>query len=635
MNPSPLLDLIDSPQDLRRLDKKQLPRLAGELRAFLLESVGQTGGHFASNLGAVELTIALHYVYDTPEDKLVWDVGHQSYPHKILTGRKNQMHTMRQYGGLAGFPKRCESEYDAFGVGHSSTSIGAALGMAAADKLLGSDRRSVAIIGDGAMTAGQAFEALNCAGDMDVDLLVVLNDNEMSISPNVGALPKYLASNVVRDMHGLLSTVKAQTGKVLDKIPGAMEFAQKVEHKIKTLAEEAEHAKQSLSLFENFGFRYTGPVDGHNVENLVDVLKDLRSRKGPQLLHVITKKGNGYKLAENDPVKYHAVANLPKESAAQMPSENKPAAKPTYTQVFGKWLCDRAAADSRLVAITPAMREGSGLVEFEQRFPDRYFDVGIAEQHAVTFAGGLACEGMKPVVAIYSTFLQRAYDQLVHDIALQNLPVLFAVDRAGIVGADGPTHAGLYDLSFLRCIPNMIVAAPSDENECRLLLSTCYQADAPAAVRYPRGTGTGAPVSDGMETVEIGKGIIRREGGKTAFIAFGSMVAPALAVAGKLNATVADMRFVKPIDEELIVRLARSHDRIVTLEENAEQGGAGGAVLEVLAKHGICKPVLLLGVADTVTGHGDPKKLLDDLGLSAEAVERRVRAWLSDRDAAN
>lgn len=637
MNPSPLLDLIDSPQDLRRLDKKQLPRLAGELRAFLLESVGQTGGHFASNLGAVELTIALHYVYDTPEDKLVWDVGHQSYPHKILTGRKNQMHTMRQYGGLAGFPKRCESEYDAFGVGHSSTSIGAALGMAAADKLLGSDRRSVAIIGDGAMTAGQAFEALNCAGDMDVDLLVVLNDNEMSISPNVGALPKYLASNVVRDMHGLLSTVKAQTGKVLDKIPGAMEFAQKVEHKIKTLAEEAEHAKQSLSLFENFGFRYTGPVDGHNVENLVDVLKDLRSRKGPQLLHVITKKGNGYKLAENDPVKYHAVANLPKESAAQMPSEKepKPAAKPTYTQVFGKWLCDRAAADSRLVAITPAMREGSGLVEFEQRFPDRYFDVGIAEQHAVTFAGGLACEGMKPVVAIYSTFLQRSYDQLVHDIALQNLPVLFAVDRAGIVGADGPTHAGLYDLSFLRCIPNMIVAAPSDENECRLLLSTCYQADAPAAVRYPRGTGTGAPVSDGMETVEIGKGIIRREGGKTAFIAFGSMVAPALAVAEKLNATVADMRFVKPIDEELIVRLARSHDRIVTLEENAEQGGAGGAVLEVLAKHGICKPVLLLGVADTVTGHGDPKKLLDDLGLSAEAVERRVRAWLSDRDAAN
>ena len=634
MSHTPLLDTINLPQDLRRLDKKQLPQVAAELRAFLLDSIGKTGGHFASNLGAVELTIALHYVYDTPEDHLVWDVGHQSYPHKILTGRKNQMHTMRRYGGLAGFPKRSESEYDAFGVGHSSTSIGAALGMAAADKLLGSDRRSVAIIGDGAMTAGQAFEALNCAGDMDVNLLVILNDNEMSISPNVGALPKYLASNVVRDMRGVLSTIKAQSSKVLDKLPGAMELAQKVEHKIKTLAGEAEHAKQSLSLFENFGFRYTGPVDGHNVEHLVDVLKDLRGRKGPQLLHVITKKGNGYKLAENDPVKYHAVANLPKDvsddlkTATSSEKENKPAAKPTYTQVFGKWLCDQAAADSRLAAITPAMREGSGLVEFEQQFPDRYFDVGISEQHAVTFAGGLACEGMKPVVAIYSTFLQRAYDQLVHDIALQNLPVLFAVDRAGIVGADGPTHAGLYDLSFLRCVPNMIVAAPSDENECRLLLSTCYQADAPAAVRYPRGTGTGAHVSDDLETVAVGKGIVRRQGEKTAFIAFGSMVAPALAVADKLNATVADMRFVKPIDEELIVRLAQSHDYIVTAEENAEQGGAGSAVLEVLAKHGICKPVLLLGVADTLTEHGDAKKLLDDLGLSADAMEKRIRGWL-------
>ena len=626
MNPSPLLDMIDTPQDLRRLEKKQLPQVAAELREFLLDSVGKTGGHFASNLGAVELTVALHYVYDTPEDHLVWDVGHQSYPHKILTGRKNQMHTMRQYGGLAGFPKRSESEYDAFGVGHSSTSIGAALGMAVADKQLGNNRRSVAIIGDGAMTAGQAFEALNCAGDMDVDLLVILNDNEMSISPNVGALPKYLASNVVRDMHGLLSTIKAQSSKVLDKLPGAMELAQKVENKIKTLAGEAEHAKQSLSLFENFGFRYTGPVDGHNVENLVDVLKDLRGRKGPQLLHVITKKGNGYKFAENDPVKYHAVAKLPSEVPAP---EVKPAAsKPTYTQVFGQWLCDQAAADERLVAITPAMREGSGLVEFEQQFPDRYFDVGIAEQHAVTFAGGLACEGIKPVVAIYSTFLQRAYDQLVHDVALQNLPVLFAIDRAGIVGADGPTHAGLYDLSFLRCVPNMIIAAPSDENECRLLLSTCYQANSPSAVRYPRGTGTGATVSDGLETVEIGKGIVRREGEKIAVIAFGSMVAPSLAAADKLNATVADMRFVKPIDEELIVRLARSHDYIVTAEENAEQGGAGSAVLEVLAKHGICKPVLLLGVEDKVTEHGDPKKLLDDLSLSAEAIEKRIAGWI-------
>ena len=626
MNPSPLLDIIDTPQDLRRLEKKQLPQVAAELREFLLDSVGKTGGHFASNLGAVELTVALHYVYDTPEDHLVWDVGHQSYPHKILTGRKNQMHTMRQYGGLAGFPKRSESEYDAFGVGHSSTSIGAALGMAVADKQLGNNRRSVAIIGDGAMTAGQAFEALNCAGDMDVDLLVILNDNEMSISPNVGALPKYLASNVVRDMHGLLSTIKAQSSKVLDKLPGAMELAQKVENKIKTLAGEAEHAKQSLSLFENFGFRYTGPVDGHNVENLVDVLKDLRGRKGPQLLHVITKKGNGYKLAENDPVKYHAVAKLPSE--VPVPEVKPAAAKPTYTQVFGQWLCDQAAADERLVAITPAMREGSGLVEFEQQFPDRYFDVGIAEQHAVTFAGGLACEGIKPVVAIYSTFLQRAYDQLVHDVALQNLPVLFAIDRAGIVGADGPTHAGLYDLSFLRCVPNMIIAAPSDENECRLLLSTCYQANSPSAVRYPRGTGTGATVSGGLETVEIGKGIIRREGGKIAVIAFGSMVAPSLAAADKLNATVADMRFVKPIDEELIVRLARSHDYIVTAEENAEQGGAGSAVLEVLAKHGICKPVLLLGVEDKVTEHGDPKKLLDDLGLSAEAIEKRIAGWI-------
>ena len=626
MNPSPLLDMIDTPQDLRRLEKKQLPQVAAELREFLLDSVGKTGGHFASNLGAVELTVALHYVYDTPEDHLVWDVGHQSYPHKILTGRKNQMHTMRQYGGLAGFPKRSESEYDAFGVGHSSTSIGAALGMAVADKQLGNNRRSVAIIGDGAMTAGQAFEALNCAGDMDVDLLVILNDNEMSISPNVGALPKYLASNVVRDMHGLLSTIKAQSSKVLDKLPGAMELAQKVENKIKTLAGEAEHAKQSLSLFENFGFRYTGPVDGHNVENLVDVLKDLRGRKGPQLLHVITKKGNGYKFAENDPVKYHAVAKLPSEVPA--PEVKPAAAKPTYTQVFGQWLCDQAAADERLVAITPAMREGSGLVEFEQQFPDRYFDVGIAEQHAVTFAGGLACEGIKPVVAIYSTFLQRAYDQLVHDVALQNLPVLFAIDRAGIVGADGPTHAGLYDLSFLRCVPNMIIATPSDENECRLLLSTCYQANSPSAVRYPRGTGTGATVSDGLETVEIGKGIIRREGEKIAVIAFGSMVAPSLTVADKLNATVADMRFVKPIDEELIVRLARSHDYLVTAEENSEQGGAGSAVLEVLAKHGICKPVLLLGVEDKVTEHGDPKKLLDDLGLSAEAIEKRIAGWI-------
>lgn len=623
MSQTPLLDTIDLPEDLRLLDKKQLPQLAAELRSFLLDSVGQTGGHFASNLGAVELTVALHYVYNTPDDKLVWDVGHQSYPHKILTGRKNRMHTMRQYGGLAGFPKRGESEYDAFGVGHSSTSIGAALGMAVADKLNGSPNRSVAIIGDGAMTAGQAFEALNCAGDMeDVNLLVILNDNEMSISPNVGALPKYLARNVVRDMHGLLSTIKAQSTKVLDKLPGALEIAQKVEHKIKTIAGEAEHAKQSLSLFENFGFHYTGPVDGHDVENLVEVLKDLRAKKGPQILHVITKKGQGYKLAENDPVKYHAIGKT------NAPSEKPAVPKPTYTQIFGKWLCDQAAADPRLVAITPAMREGSGLVEYEQKFPERYFDVGIAEQHAVTFAGGLACEGAKPVVAIYSTFLQRAYDQLVHDIALQNLPVLFAIDRAGIVGADGPTHAGLYDLSFLRCVPNMVIAAPSDENECRLLLSTCYQLDAPTAVRYPRGSGTGATVSDGLDTVPVGKGVVRREGRQTAVFAFGSMIQPALEAAETLDATVADMRFVKPLDEELILKLAQSHDYLVSVEENAVQGGAGSAVLETLAKHGITKPVLLLGVDDVVTEHGDPGKLLDDLGLSATAVLQRIQNWL-------
>ena len=627
MSPTPLLDTIKLPCDLRLLNKTELPQLSAELRDFLLESVSKTGGHFASNLGAVELTVALHYVYHTPEDHLVWDVGHQSYPHKILTGRRDRMGSMRQYGGLAGFPKRSESEYDDFGVGHSSTSIGAALGMAVADKLAGRSNRSVAVIGDGAMTAGQAFEALNNAGDMDIDLLVVLNDNEMSISPNVGAFPKYLASNVVRDMHGVLSTIKNQTSKVFDKLPGAMEIAQKVEHKIKSIANEGNHIKQSLSLFENFGFEYTGPVDGHNVEQLVDVLSELRGKKGPQLLHVITKKGNGYKLAESDPVKYHAIGK-----ATPAPDTSKPAApaKPTYTQVFGQWLVDQAAADERLVAITPAMREGSGLVEFEQKFPERYFDVGIAEQHAVTFAAGLACQGAKPVVAIYSTFLQRAYDQLVHDVALQNLPVMFAVDRAGIVGADGPTHAGVYDLSFLRCIPNVVIAAPSDEAECRLLLSTCYALDVPSAVRYPRGSGCGAAVPQNFAAVPVGKGVLRRSGKQTAILAFGSMVAPALAAAENLDATVADMRFVKPLDEALILQLADEHDYLVCAEENAEQGGAGSAVLEVLAKHKICKPVLLAAIEDTVTGHGDPARLLDELGLSAAALEKQIRGWLAD-----
>ena len=627
MTATPLLDTIATPADIRRLAPEQLPQLAQELRAFLLESVGKTGGHFASNLGVVELTIALHYVFETPQDHLVWDVGHQSYPHKILTGRKDRMHTIRQFGGLAGFPKRSESEYDDFGVGHSSTSIGAALGMAVADRLSGSNARSVAVIGDGAMTAGQAFEALNNAGDMKVNLLVVLNDNEMSISPNVGALPKYLARNVMRDMRGVLHEIKQHSTKVLDKLPVSVkEIAQKAEHTIKTIASESEHVQQSLSLFENFGFAYTGAVDGHNIGQLVSVLKELRKREGPQLLHIITKKGHGYQLAENDPVKYHAIGKQPAPEPAG--ATQKQPAPPTYTQVFGQWLCDQAAADQRLVAITPAMREGSGLVEFEQRFPDRYFDVGIAEQHAVTFAAGLACQGIKPVVAIYSTFLQRAYDQLLHDVALQNLPVLFAIDRAGIVGADGPTHAGAYDLSFLRCVPNMVIAAPSDENECRLLLSTCYQLDQPTAVRYPRGAGCGATVESSLHTVEVGKGVVRRQGKKTAIIAFGSMVQPALAAAEALDATVADMRFVKPIDEDLLATLAQSHDYLVCVEENAQAGGAGSAVLEVLAAQGNLKPTLLCGIPDIVTEHGDSAILLDNMALSAGSLQRKIEQWL-------
>ena len=627
MTATPLLDTIATPADIRRLAPEQLPQLAQELRAFLLESVGKTGGHFASNLGVVELTIALHYVFETPQDHLVWDVGHQSYPHKILTGRKDRMHTIRQFGGLAGFPKRSESEYDDFGVGHSSTSIGAALGMAVADRLSGSNARSVAVIGDGAMTAGQAFEALNNAGDMKVNLLVVLNDNEMSISPNVGALPKYLARNVMRDMRGVLHEIKQHSTKVLDKLPVSVkEIAQKAEHTIKTIASESEHVQQSLSLFENFGFAYTGAVDGHNIGQLVSVLKELRKREGPQLLHIITKKGHGYQLAENDPVKYHAIGKQPAPEPAG--ATQKQPAPPTYTQVFGQWLCDQAAADQRLVAITPAMREGSGLVEFEQRFPDRYFDVGIAEQHAVTFAAGLACQGIKPVVAIYSTFLQRAYDQLLHDVALQNLPVLFAIDRAGIVGADGPTHAGAYDLSFLRCVPNMVIAAPSDENECRLLLSTCYQLDQPTAVRYPRGAGCGAAVESSLHTVEVGKGVVRRQGKKTAIIAFGSMVQPALAAAEVLDATVADMRFVKPIDEDLLATLAQSHDYLICVEENAQAGGAGSAVLEVLAAQGNLKPTLLCGIPDIVTEHGDSAILLDNMALGAGSLQRKIEQWL-------
>ena len=624
---TPILDSIQLPHNLRDLPLEQLPQLASELRTFLLDSVGKTGGHFASNLGVIELTIALHYVYNTPIDHLVWDVGHQSYPHKILTGRKNRMSSIRQYGGLAGFPKRSESQYDDFGVGHSSTSIGAALGMAVADKLSGNDARSVAIIGDGAMTAGQAFEALNCAGDMDANLLVILNDNEMSISPNVGALPKYLASHVMRDMRGMLHEIKQHSNKVLDKLPAVKEIAEKAETKFKAIANEGSHIKQSLSLFENFGFDYTGAVNGHDVIQLVEILRALRNRKGAQLLHIITKKGHGYKLAENDPVKYHAIGKTPtpENISGSLKTANKP--KPTYTQIFGQWLCDQAAADEKLVAITPAMREGSGLVEFEQQFPTRYFDVGIAEQHAITFAAGLACQGVKPVVAIYSTFLQRGYDQLLHDVALQNLPVLFAIDRAGIVGADGPTHAGAYDLSYLRCVPNMVIATPSDENECRLLLSTCYQLNQPSAVRYPRGSGCGAEVSGSLKTVELGKGVIRKQGEKIALVAFGSMVQPALRVAETLNATVADMRFVKPIDVDLIRQLAQTHDFIVCLEENAEMGGAGSAVLETMAQQGCLKPTLLCGIPDVVTEHGDSAKILDNLDLSAEKLLVKIQNW--------
>ena len=624
---TPILDSIQLPHNLRDLPLEQLPQLASELRTFLLDSVGKTGGHFASNLGVIELTIALHYVYNTPIDHLVWDVGHQSYPHKILTGRKNRMSSIRQYGGLAGFPKRSESQYDDFGVGHSSTSIGAALGMAVADKLSGSDARSVAIIGDGAMTAGQAFEALNCAGDMDANLLVILNDNEMSISPNVGALPKYLASHVMRDMRGMLHEIKQHSNKVLDKLPAVKEIAEKAETKFKAIANEGSHIKQSLSLFENFGFDYTGAVNGHDVIQLVEILRELRNRKGAQLLHIITKKGHGYKLAENDPVKYHAIGKTPtpENISGSLKTANKP--KPTYTQIFGQWLCDQAAADEKLVAITPAMREGSGLVEFEQQFPTRYFDVGIAEQHAITFAAGLACQGVKPVVAIYSTFLQRGYDQLLHDVALQNLPVLFAIDRAGIVGADGPTHAGAYDLSYLRCVPNMVIATPSDENECCLLLSTCYQLNQPSAVRYPRGSGCGAEVSGSLKTVELGKGVIRKQGEKIALVAFGSMVQPALRVAETLNATVADMRFVKPIDVDLIRQLAQTHDFIVCLEENAEMGGAGSAVLATMAQQGCLKPTLLCGIPDVVTEHGDSAKILDNLDLSAEKLLVKIQNW--------
>ena len=609
--PTPLLDAIHSPRELRTLAPADLPVFAAELREFLVDSVGRTGGHLASNLGTVELTIALHYVFDTPRDRIVWDVGHQTYAHKILTGRRAGMAGLRQPGGIAGFPRRAESEFDAFGAGHSSTSISAALGMAEAFHQLGSDQRAVAIIGDGAMTAGMAFEALNNAGATDLPLLVVLNDNDMSISPNVGALNNYLA----RLMSGKFYAAARRAGeKVLSVAPPIRELAKRAEEHMKGMVTPG-------TLFEEFGFNYIGPIDGHDLDVLLDTLSNIKQLNGPQFLHVVTRKGKGYAPAEANPCLYHGVSRFdPAAGVAE-----KTGGKPTYTQVFSDWLCDMAAADTRLVGITPAMREGSGLVRFSQDYPKRYFDVGIAEQHALTFAAGLACEGIKPVVAIYSTFLQRAYDQLIHDVALQNLPVMLAIDRAGLVGADGPTHAGSFDLSFLRCIPNLLIAAPSDENECRRLLSTAFLHDGPSAVRYPRGSGVGAAIEPGLETVEIGKGVLRRRGRDVALIAFGSLVAPALEAAGALDASVADMRFVKPLDTDLLRELAQGHRLLVTLEENAVAGGAGAGVAEALAQLGLNVPLLHLGLPDIFIEHGDPARMLADCGLDAAGIEQTVR----------
>ncbi len=609
-----LLDQINLPADLRALNREDLPQVAGELRQFLLDSISSTGGHFASNLGAVELTLALHYVFNTPYDRIVWDVGHQSYPHKVLTGRRERMGTMRQQNGLAGFPKREESEYDTFGVGHSSTSIGAALGFAEAAKLHGENRKAIAVIGDGSMTAGMAFEALNNAGDRDVDLLVILNDNEMSISPNVGALNNYLAKMLSGKFYNGFRNV---SGRMLDKVPPLRELAKRSEEQLKGLFTPG-------LLFEEFGFNYIGPIDGHDIDTLVTTLSNIKNLSGPQFLHVVTKKGQGYKLAVADPVKYHAVTPFTPENGMT----GKSSSKPSFTQVFGDWLCDMAAKDERLVGITPAMREGSGLVKFAEQYPARYFDVGIAEQHAVTFAGGLACEGVKPVVAIYSTFLQRAYDQLVHDVALQNLPVVFAIDRAGLVGADGPTHAGSFDYSFLRCIPNMAILAPGDENECRQMLYTAFLHDGPTAVRYPRGSGIGAKVEEEMTALPWGKGEIRRKGSKVAILSFGTRLGAALDAGEALDATVANMRFVKPLDDALVAELAASHDLIVTVEDNAIMGGAGSAVLESLSAQGIKVDTLLLGLPDGYVEHGEQNKLLADCGLDGAGVTAAIRKKL-------
>lgn len=612
----PLLETINSPESLRQLERKQLPQLAEELRNFLVESVSKTGGHLSSNLGTVELTIALHYVYNTPADKLVWDVGHQTYAHKILTGRRDRMSTLRMAGGLSGFPKRSESQYDAFATGHSSTSISAALGMAVASCLDDSDQRAVAIIGDGAMSGGMAFEALNNAGAMDANLLVVLNDNDMSISSPVGALNNYLAKLLSGRFY---SAMRKGSEKVLKGMPPVLEFTRRAEEHVKGMVTPG-------TMFEEFGFNYIGPIDGHDLEVLVTTLNNIRQLEGPQFLHVVTRKGKGYTHAEDDCILYHGVSKFDPVYGIVA----KPASKPTYTQIFGEWLCDMAAQDEKLIGITPAMCEGSGMVAFAEKYPKRYYDVGIAEQHALTFAAGLACEGYKPVVAIYSTFLQRAYDQLIHDIAIQNLPVLLAIDRGGLVGADGASHAGSFDLSFLRCVPNMTVMAPSDENECRQMLYTAHKMNSPTAVRYPRGSGPGVKTVEAMQAIPVGKGEVRRAGKKIAILSFGSMLAPALAAAEQLDATVVNMRFVKPLDIELVLRMAREHELLVTVEENTIQGGAGSAIAECLAQNGVAMPLLMLGLPDRFVEHGDPAKMLADCGLDAAGIATSIRLKLPE-----
>jgi 1-deoxy-D-xylulose-5-phosphate synthase len=612
-----MLESIHSPADLRKLQRGDLPRLAADVRQCVLDNVSQTGGHLSSNLGTVELTVALHYVFNTPEDRIVWDVGHQTYPHKILTGRRERMPTLRQLGGLSGFPRRDESEYDTFGTAHSSTSISAALGMAIAARQKGESRHAIAVIGDGAMTAGMAFEAMNNAGIEDCKLLVILNDNDMSISPPVGALNRYLAQL----MSGRFYSTAKNVGKsVLKGAPPLFELAKRFEQHAKGMVVPA-------TMFEQFGFNYIGPIDGHDLDSLIPTLENIKHLQGPQFLHVITKKGQGYKLAEDDPVNYHGPGKFDPK-VGLVPAATAP--KPAFMHIFGQWLCDMAASDKRLVGITPAMREGSGMVEFHKRFPDRYYDVGIAEQHAVTFAAGLACEGLKPVVAIYSTFLQRGYDQLIHDVALQNLPVVFALDRAGLVGADGATHAGAYDIAYLRCIPNMSVACPSDERECRLLLSTAYAQNHPVAVRYPRGAGVGVDAGTDLETLPFGKAEVRRQGQGLCILAFGTLLYPALAVAEKLNATVVNMRWAKPLDTDMLLQMAAIHERFVTLEDACVMGGAGSAVGEFMQKADILKPLLSLGLPDEFVEHGDPAKLMALHGLDATGIERSIlQKWPS------